>query len=208
MSRAAHTPLRSQVVHQLFFQYSPRLNEQATVDGFVRHSHALVIGIVRLQPSGNLFGRPVQDQFTRNDLPQLPVHGKKTLLRSQGRLPGLAIRLMSAIGRTATMAGDLPAHRRGRSIEVSGYPTNRRTGSDPSREVLSLSKGEGSTRASAGCWRNPSARQQQTANGAMWLAEGAPDLMQRLPGLPSAPDISSLRERKSRPFPLAHKHHP
>src|SRR2546426_3939987 len=143
MSRAAHAALRPQVVQQLFFQYSPRLNEQATVNGFLRHSHALVIGIVGLQPSGNLFGRPVQDQFTRNDLSQPLVHGKKALLGPQGRLPGLVIRLMSAIDRTATMAVDLPAHRRGSSIEVSGYFTNRRTGSDPSRNVLSLSKGEG-----------------------------------------------------------------
>jgi hypothetical protein len=102
---------------------TPRLIEQATVDGFVRHSHALISGIVGLQPSGNLFGPPVQDQFTRNDLPQPRV---------QGRLPGLVIRLLSAIGRATTLAGDLSAHRGGRSIEVSGDLTNRRTGSDPS----------------------------------------------------------------------------
>jgi hypothetical protein len=84
MSRAAHAPLRPQVVHQLFFQHSTRLNEQATVNGFVGHAHALVIGILGLQPSGNLFGRPVQDQFTRNDVQQLTVHGKKTPFRSQG----------------------------------------------------------------------------------------------------------------------------
>src|SRR6266436_976707 len=143
MSRAAHAPLRAQVVHQLFFQYPPRLNEQAPVDGLVRHSHALVIGIPGLQPSGNLFGRPVQDQFTRNDLPQPRVQGQEALLGSPRCFPGLAIRLMSAIGRTATMAGDLPAHRRGSSIEVSGDLTKRPTGSDPSRDVLSLSKVEG-----------------------------------------------------------------
>ena len=67
--RAAHAPLRPQVVHQLFFQYSPRLNEQATVNGFVGHAQALVIGILGFQPSGNLFGRSVQYQFTRNDVP-------------------------------------------------------------------------------------------------------------------------------------------
>src|SRR6266404_2328490 len=133
------SPLRPQVVHQLFFQYSPRLNEEATVDGFVGHSHALVIGILGLQPPGNLLGRPVQDQFTRNDLPQPRVQGQAVLLGSQGRLPGLVIRRMRAIGRTATMAGDLPAHRRGSSIEVSGDLTNRRTGSDASRDVLALS---------------------------------------------------------------------
>jgi hypothetical protein len=42
----------------------------------------------------------------------------------------------------------------------------------------------------------------------MWLAKGAPNLMQRLPGLPTAPDFGSLRERKSRSFSFAHKHHP
>jgi hypothetical protein len=52
-----------------FSQYSACLNEQATVDRFVGHSQALVIAILGLQPSGNLFGRPVQNQFTRNDVP-------------------------------------------------------------------------------------------------------------------------------------------
>jgi len=40
----------------------------------------------------------------------------------------------------------------------------------------------------------------------MWL--GSPDLMQRLPGLPTVPDLASLPERQSRSFLLAHKHHP
>ena len=71
--RAAHAPLRSQVVHQLFFQYSTSLDEQAAVNGLVGHAHALVFGILGLQPPGNLLGRPFQDQFTRNDVPQLPI---------------------------------------------------------------------------------------------------------------------------------------
>ena len=68
MARSAHAPLRPQVVHQLFFQYSPCLNEQAAVHGLVGHAHALIVGIAGLQPSGNLLGRPVQNQFTRNDV--------------------------------------------------------------------------------------------------------------------------------------------
>src|SRR5215472_13280645 len=111
MARAAHAPLRPQMLHQLLFQCSPRLNEQAAVDGLVGHSHAPVIRILSLQPSGNLLGRPVQDEFTRNDVPQTPVPGKKASLRTQGRIPGLVIRLMGTIGRTATMACDLPDHR-------------------------------------------------------------------------------------------------
>jgi len=34
----------------------------------------------------------------------------------------------------------------------------------------------------------------------MWLVKGAPDLMQRLPGLPSTPDFVLLDRRKSKPF--------
>src|ERR1700730_12559319 len=67
MPRAADPPLGPQVLNQLFFQHSARLNEQAAINRFVRHAHALVLGILVLQPSGNLLRRPVQDQFTRND---------------------------------------------------------------------------------------------------------------------------------------------
>jgi hypothetical protein len=58
---AAHGPEMS---NQLLFQRSPRLNEQATVNGLVGHAQALVIGILGLQPSGDPFRRPVQQQFT------------------------------------------------------------------------------------------------------------------------------------------------
>lgn len=50
----------SQVVPQLFSQYSRRWNKEAAIDGLVGHVHALVIGILGLQPPGNLPGRPVQ----------------------------------------------------------------------------------------------------------------------------------------------------
>src|SRR5215472_8274599 len=142
MARAAHAPLRPQVVHQLFFQYSSCLNEQAAVNGLVGHAHALVAGIVGLQPPGNLLRRPVQNQFTRNDVAQPAVHGQQTSLRTQSRNPSLAICIMGTIGRTATMASDLPADCGGSSIETSRYFTNRQTRSDSSRDVLSLSERE------------------------------------------------------------------
>jgi hypothetical protein len=58
-------------------------------------------------------------------------------VRSSG-VPGLLICGMSAIGRTATMAGDLPTHGGNGSIQMSGDLTQRRTGGDPSRDVFSL----------------------------------------------------------------------
>src|ERR1700680_2129844 len=142
MARATHAPLRPQVVHQLSFQYATGLNEQATVDGLVRHADALVVGILLLQPPGNLLGRPVQDQFTRNDVPQLAVHGQQAALGSQSRLPSLSVRIMGTIGGTAAMTYDLSAHRRGGTTQTTGNLANRRSGSDPSRNVFSLSEGK------------------------------------------------------------------
>src|ERR1700730_8281508 len=57
--RAADSPLESKMLNQLLFQHSSRLNEQAAVNRFVGHAHALVLGIPPLQPSGNLFRRPI-----------------------------------------------------------------------------------------------------------------------------------------------------
>src|SRR5262249_56812513 len=131
----AHSPLRPQIVHQLFFQYAPRLNEQAAIDGLVGHAHTFVVGIVDLQPSGNLLGRPVQNQFTRNDVAQLAVYGKETSFRSQRRVPSLLVRIMGAIGRTATMASDFPAHCGGSSMGMLALLPNREPETDPRGEA-------------------------------------------------------------------------
>jgi len=111
MPRAAYTPLGAKVLNQLLFQHSSRLYKEAAVNRFVGHTHALVVGILDLQPSGNLFRRPVQHQFTRNDLLELGVSGQKASLGSQGRFPRLQIGFTGSILSSPAMAGDLPAHR-------------------------------------------------------------------------------------------------
>jgi hypothetical protein len=58
--------------------------------------------------------------------------------------------------------------------------------------------------ATAHCGRNPSTRQQQTANGGMWLIKGPPNLMQRLSRLPSPPDVALLNRRQPKSFPWLH----
>src|SRR5258708_12412994 len=81
ISRTAHAPLRPQMVHQLFLQYSSRLNEHAAINSLVGHGHILVVGITGLQPTGNLFGRPVKHQLTRNYLtnPAVATHNQPLL---------------------------------------------------------------------------------------------------------------------------------
>src|ERR1700674_2868367 len=140
--RAAYAALRPWVGNQLFFQHSAGLNEQATVNGFVRHAHTLVAGILGRQPSRNLFRRPVQQQFTRNDLSQLLLGRKQAPLWTQGQVPGSLIRFMGAIFRTATMPGHFPTHRRRGAFQKLGDLTKRCTGSEPSRNVLSLNRCE------------------------------------------------------------------
>src|SRR5277367_4832854 len=146
--RAAEAALGSQVPQQLFLQRSPRLDEQATVNGFVGHAHTLVLGILGLQPSGDLFRRPLQQQFTRNDLLQLLLESKKAGFRPQSRVPGLLIRFTRSILRTATMTSNFPTHRRRRAVQKLGDLSNRRTASDPSRDVLSLRQSKCQERAS------------------------------------------------------------
>src|SRR5579864_6756663 len=59
--RAAYTPLGPKMLNQLLLQHSSRLNKQAAVNGFMGHAHGLVLAIPPLQPSGNLFRRPIQN---------------------------------------------------------------------------------------------------------------------------------------------------
>src|SRR6266851_5769896 len=95
-----------------------------------------------LQHSGNLLRRPVQNQFTRNDLLQLHMDRKKALLGPQSRLPGFRIRLVGSIHRTATMTCDFPAHGRHRSVQAFGDLTYRRARSNPPRDLLALTHRE------------------------------------------------------------------
>src|SRR6204780_392866 len=102
--RAAYAALRPQVGNQLFFQHSAGLNEQATVNGLVRHAHTLVAGILGRQPSGNLFRRPVQQQFTRNDLSQLLPHAEPLPDSPSMRRGSEAARSYEAMHRKPTLA--------------------------------------------------------------------------------------------------------
>lgn len=55
-----------------------------------------------------------------------------------GRVPGSTIRIVGAIGWTATVARNLPAQCGGRSIQSSSDLTKRQIRSDSSGDVLSL----------------------------------------------------------------------
>jgi Aspartyl protease len=74
----------------------------------------------------------IQNQFTGDDRPQLLMQGKQARPGPQSRLPGLMIGFTGSISWTPSVARHLPADRRGGSLQISGYLTNRRPGSNAS----------------------------------------------------------------------------
>src|SRR5712671_2768173 len=71
---------------------------------------------------------------------------------------------------------------------------------------LSFSQCKREQRASTGSWNNPTVLRQNKLNGHMVLAEGPPNLTQRLSRLPTA-QVGPLIRGKLYPSPLRHKHH-
>ena len=144
-------------------------------------------GYCSLQPSGNLFRRPVQDQFTRNDLLQLPVNGQKAPLGPQGRLPGLVIGFIGSIHEVARHGGPPLGSP---STPPAATPWLSRESTKPQaipREMFSRSASVSvSRRAPTRGRSNPAVLRQHKLNGHMVLAEGPSNLMQRLSRLPTA----------------------
>jgi hypothetical protein len=175
--RAADPPLGPKVLHQLLFQHSAGLDEQAAVNGFVGHAQALVIGILRLQPDGNLLWRPVLYQFTRNDLLQLAVGGQQARLGPQGRLPRLLIGFVGSILRAPAMAGYFSAYCGGSATQTLSDDPHRAATGDSAGDVFPFRQGEGNGRTAAGGWSNPAVTRQQKPNDHMVLAESSTNRM-------------------------------
>lgn len=73
----------------LIYRYGARLDEKASIDGFVRHPQALVVGVGSFEPAADLFGRPVLSQFRGPYTSQPAVQRKATGLGATGPIPSL-----------------------------------------------------------------------------------------------------------------------
>src|ERR1700688_229275 len=175
--RAADPPLGSQMSHQLLFQRTPRLNEQGAINRFVRHTQALILRILSLQPSGNLLRRPVLQQFTRNDLLQLAVGGQPARLGPQGRLPGLPIGLVGSILRAPAMAVYLSGYRGESATQMLGDDPHRAATGNSAGDVFAFGQGEYPLRTTTSKRSDPSVTRQQKLNDPMVLPEYATNRM-------------------------------
>jgi hypothetical protein len=169
------------------------LREGLTVADFMHHKDA-VVSAERAKIAANLAAHKIEliagtarfeDAHT---ISAIEEHGAPRLLR----------------GEVILIATGSKPHR---PLQTFGYITNRPTASDPSRDVLSLRQCEREERAPTGGRNNPSVLRQQKVNRHMALAKGSPNLMQRLPRLPTAPHVGLLRCGKPHPSAFRHKHH-
>ena len=76
---ATDQPLGPQMLRQLFLQHSSSLDEQAAIDRLVGHAHALVVGVLFLQPSricsGDQFRISLRATIVRTFLWMASAHG-------------------------------------------------------------------------------------------------------------------------------------
>jgi hypothetical protein len=105
------------------------------------------------------------------------------------------------------MAGDLSTHGRHSALKMFGYITKRRSGGNPSRDVLPLGQGEREQRTPTSGRSNATMARQQKVNDHVALAKSPSNLMQRLSCFPTAPQLCPLHSRKPHPSCLRHKHH-
>src|SRR5690606_18150672 len=82
---------------ELLFQGTPCLDEQAAVDGLVRHLECLIGRELQLKPSRDLFRRPLQRQQLCDQAAKGCVLCQETRLGPASPLPGILVGLAGTI---------------------------------------------------------------------------------------------------------------
>ena len=130
MARAPEEALRSQISHQLLLQHAPRLHIKASIDGLVRHVSRLVCWMCPLQPTRDLFGRPVPFQFRSNSLPQLAAYRQLAELWAKSPFPRQLLGCFSPVAPQSAIAADLATDRRSGPVERTRDRSDRQTPND------------------------------------------------------------------------------
>jgi hypothetical protein len=73
---------------QFFLEDPAGLNEETAINRFVRNPHVGVRWKLALQPSGNLFGRPISSQLVGHEPSQTGLISKSTPFGPARLLPG------------------------------------------------------------------------------------------------------------------------
>ncbi|CUH47827.1 hypothetical protein RUA4292_02003 [Ruegeria atlantica] len=131
MARPADGTCRAQMCKQLLLQNATGLDKQASVDRFVRHTLALVVGMLALQPTRDLLRRPLAFELLSYCVTERRPLRQLAGLRTPCTLPGCLIGLGGPVMLTPPVAPHLPADRRWRSAQLTRNCTNGQLGSKP-----------------------------------------------------------------------------
>ena len=108
---AADRASRPQVRQQLLLEHTTGLDEQASVDRFVRHTCALVIRMLALQPAGDLLRRPLAFELLCYCVTELRLPRQLAGLWPPGPIPGRRFRDGRTIDASTAIATHLPTDR-------------------------------------------------------------------------------------------------
>jgi hypothetical protein len=185
--RPPQGPLRPQVSQQLLLEHAARLDEQAPVDGLVRHLHPLVLRERVAEPASDLFRRPVLLELLGDQGPQSGDRGELTPLRAPGQLPSGGIGGRRTVAGAAAVPSELAAHRGRGTPEPPGDLVRALPARHAARDLLALPQGQHPRTAPAGDRGEATCPGQDALHHRAPAIEGAGDRVQSFALAPSSP---------------------
>jgi hypothetical protein len=144
--RAAARAARSQTRQQFALQPTTALQIEAAVDRLGRHTHHLVVAMIKTQPCRHRSRRPRLLQSSRNGLGQLHRGHKLACFRASSTLRRSLVRLDRPIQAAAATTTNLTTDRRGRPMQPNPDHAERLTPRAPQRNHLPCSEVQAFTR--------------------------------------------------------------
>lgn len=135
---AADGACRPQMRKQLLLQNATGLDKQASVDRFVRHACALVIGMLTLQPARDLLRRPLAFELLRYCVTKRQPVRQLAGLRTPCTIPGRLIGQGGPVTLTPPVAPYLATDCRRRPPQLTRKCTKGQLGFKPAVNFLSL----------------------------------------------------------------------
>src|ERR1700730_6825717 len=157
----------------------------------MRHTHTFIIAKLSCKPPGDLLWRPVQSQLLCHQAGQLRVFGQVALLGPQPSIPSTLIRDMSSVPPPGQcIARNLATDARGSSTEAPRDLADRSVSAKPTRNLLSLRKSQGTSRATTYSRSDAPMRSDDPKARICLLVHPPRHLRKRLACLPALPYLS------------------
>src|SRR5688572_2548477 len=108
---AAHRGRSAQLVQERPLEEAAALDEEAAIDGFMRHVHVRIAWKRLAKPVGDLLWRPLQGELLRDQASDAGMRGEAKWFRAATPVPGAVIRARGAIVGSTPIPAHFAAHR-------------------------------------------------------------------------------------------------